>query len=455
MKYLKIQNIGELDIRLIALMGGSTKTDDASKIGQFGTGLKYAISYLVRSGIDFKLFIGENEVTFSTKDENISGKHFKEIYCNGKSMNITTHYGYQWKAWEAVREIWCNATDEGCELKKVVDGRTPLIGTAGSTTFFIQLAQPINEVLTKWETYFFQQEPLFENDTVAIYKNTENNLKLYKNGVLIQDSEYYKSLFVYDLKQANLNELRQYQGYLSYDIANALLSSTKEVITTLLTAMSDIKNNALYEIALDWEYKNFTPEHVKQIFSGWRFLHPKSSGKTIGKSIVVKETLFDLLKSCGLPTERINKTSGGYYGGGGVGYKQGNDITYKEVRNPELQQRIQAIATKYGSSMRYSIAVPNEIDFELLVTNSSVIYNSSLENLSPADLEATVLIGIFHSQEHDVFKAFKRLIRFVMGNRNFRKILFGRNISDKSKPTYIEPPIEKIIIPTLVEDVIF
>ena len=44
MKYLKIQNKGELDIRLISLMGGSTKTGDTTKIGRFGTGLKYTLS---------------------------------------------------------------------------------------------------------------------------------------------------------------------------------------------------------------------------------------------------------------------------------------------------------------------------------------------------------------------------------------------------------------------------
>lgn len=35
MKYLKIQNKGLLDIRLVALMGGTTKADNQYKIGQF------------------------------------------------------------------------------------------------------------------------------------------------------------------------------------------------------------------------------------------------------------------------------------------------------------------------------------------------------------------------------------------------------------------------------------
>jgi len=70
-KYLKIQNKGLLDIRLVALMGGTTKGEDITKIGTFGTGLKYAITYLLRTGNNFKLFIGEKEVIFSTRIKKI------------------------------------------------------------------------------------------------------------------------------------------------------------------------------------------------------------------------------------------------------------------------------------------------------------------------------------------------------------------------------------------------
>src|ERR1041385_3308760 len=123
MKYLKISNKGELDTRLIFLMGGTTKENDPTKIGTFGTGLKYAISFLIRNNIEFKLFCGEQEVVFNTESQEIGDNSFDEIYCNGKSMNITTHYGHQWVAWEALREIWCNAKDEGSEEKKVVNDK--------------------------------------------------------------------------------------------------------------------------------------------------------------------------------------------------------------------------------------------------------------------------------------------------------------------------------------------
>lgn len=445
MKYLKIANNGLLDIRLIALMGGSTKSADHTKIGQFGTGLKYAIAYLVRHEVKFKLFVGEEEVLFESKDENISGKYFKEIYCNGKSMNITTHYGYQWKAWEALREIYCNSLDEGGTIKQVVNSEKGLTGKTNTTTFYIELNKEINDVNQNWGQYFYKDKPLFEDANVAIYLNPGETLKLYKNGVLIQESEYYKSLFTYDLKQANLNELRQYQGYLSSDIGRSVLSANNVVIQTLIEAIKDDKKADMYEVKLDWSYLTYTKDHVKDIFSGYLYLHP-ASDKGSEKSVKVSQTLFDLLTKCGLPTERINKSSGGWYGGSGLGHRQADNISYKEVLSPSLQKKIQAIAIKYGSNMKYCIAMPKETDFDFVVSGDKVIFNFSIGTCNDADLEATVLVAIMHTQESNIYKAFKRLIRYAVANRNFKKMLFGRNIGAKVKPTYQAPDLGSALI---------
>ena len=71
MKYLKIQNDGVLDIRLVALMGGTTKSNDEFKIGQFGTGLKYTLAFLYRNNLDFKIFAGKDEVKIHLEKETI------------------------------------------------------------------------------------------------------------------------------------------------------------------------------------------------------------------------------------------------------------------------------------------------------------------------------------------------------------------------------------------------
>lgn len=430
MKYLKLSNKGEIDVRLIFLMGATTKTDDLSKIGKFGTGMKYAISYFLRNGIDFKVFSGENEVMFNTEEQVIGNNVFEEIYCNGKSMNITTHYGHQWQAWEALREIWCNAKDEGLEGKKTLDSRSVMQGTKDTTCFYIQMTKEIREVYEKWGSYFLEDVPLYEDDSVAIYKNTEGKLKLYKNTVLIEDSEVYNSLFHYDIKQAELNELRQYRGYHKSDIGRALLNSNKAVIELLLEAIK--ANTDCMEVKLDWDYLTYDAKKVKMLFGGNLYLHPESDATLKGRFVKVNATLFNLLQKVGLPCEKVTKTYGGYFGGSGAGYSDAKAGSYKKIEMPELKVRIDAILSKYNEYIEYIIAQPIKSDFEMVWEYKKAIFSSSLEHLSDADLESTVLIGILHSKNKNLYKVLKRLVKMLYKKEFFKQIFFGTREEKKA-----------------------
>ena len=55
-KFIKIESKGNIDPQAFVLLGASTKRDDESKIGFFGSGLKYSIAYLLRNNIEFKVF---------------------------------------------------------------------------------------------------------------------------------------------------------------------------------------------------------------------------------------------------------------------------------------------------------------------------------------------------------------------------------------------------------------
>src|ERR1700748_2485985 len=113
MKYLKISNDGILDIRLIALMGGTTKANNQFKIGQFGTGLKYSLAYLFRNNIDFKIIIDNKEAVLHTETEIIEDENYDIICINNQRTSITTKMGMDWQAWMIIRELWCNALDAG------------------------------------------------------------------------------------------------------------------------------------------------------------------------------------------------------------------------------------------------------------------------------------------------------------------------------------------------------
>jgi hypothetical protein len=265
MRYLKIQNNGELDIRLVALMGGTTKANDKYKIGQFGTGLKYTLAYLFRNNIDFKIFTGTEKIEIDVVKENIKDNDFNIIRINQNQTGITTQMGSQWTAWMIIRELWCNALDEGEPLKDSDCYKCE--GEAGKTTFFIQVTPEIKEVLDKWDSYFIHKyEPLWEDENYAIHHNdNKGSLKLYKQGVLIYEHKDTKSLFNYDIKGADINELREFRGLVSMEVHNALMKPNEEVITYFL---NNIKED-MYEgseLDYDWfqSFGNIWKETLKQ-----------------------------------------------------------------------------------------------------------------------------------------------------------------------------------------------
>lgn len=236
MKYLKIQNNGELDIRLVALMGGTTKANDKYKIGQFGTGLKYTLAFLYRNNLDFKIFVGNDEVKLHTEIETIRNEEFEIICINGQRTSITTRMGEDWEAWMIVRELWCNALDEGGAAKDVTE--TP-IGEEGKTIFYIQADSQIQSVLSNWDKYFIHEvAPMFKNETYAIYPAGEH-LCIYKQGVLIYESKTSKSLFCYDVANADINELREFKGSINCEIATALSRCNETVASYFLENITE------------------------------------------------------------------------------------------------------------------------------------------------------------------------------------------------------------------------
>jgi len=306
MKYLKIQNAGILDIRLVALMGGTTKSNDDYKIGQFGTGLKYTMAFLFRNNIDFRIFAGEKEMHITLEEELIRDEKFEIICINGHRTSITTKMGQDWKAWMIIRELWSNALDEGEQLREITQ---EVGGEEGKTTFYIQIDSQIDEVLKDWSKYFIHGiKPMSETSTHRIYPGGPT-LRLYKNGILIHEKENMPALFSYDIVNASLNELREYKGYMGSDISNALFGANEETAAYFLENVTD----ELYEggdLAYDWYTKPWGKSYDK-VLDGVKLIHRKAldalteSGAEIrpGSYVVVPEGLF---KSLSKQFERVS-----------------------------------------------------------------------------------------------------------------------------------------------------
>jgi hypothetical protein len=106
------ENKGEIDPRAITVMGLSAKEGD-NPIGRFGTGLKYAIAVLLREGQSVQVRSGSATYDFTTRPDTFRGQNFDFVYMNEHMLGFTTELGKDWELWMALRELYCNALDEG------------------------------------------------------------------------------------------------------------------------------------------------------------------------------------------------------------------------------------------------------------------------------------------------------------------------------------------------------
>lgn len=318
MKYLKISNDGELDIRLVALMGGTTKAKKEHLIGNFGSGLKYTLAFLLRNNLDFKIYSGENLIDIKTDNEVIRDESFDIICINGHRTSITCNMGLDWQAWMIIRELWSNALDEGGQERSVTE---TVVGAAGKTTFYIQVDAQIKEVLDNWNKYFIQdQEPISVTPYHKIYPGGKF-LRLYKQGVLIYEDTERPAMYSYDITHATLNELREFKGSSDFEVTHALAGANSTVVKYFLENITDAYHEALpmaYEYSwIDWgsawreeigNAKLMHPEILKEHHARGIALNPNDF-------IIVPKPVFKALtqKFEGISALRIAKDGSAFY----------------------------------------------------------------------------------------------------------------------------------------------
>lgn len=268
-KYILIQNDGEIESNSFELIGASTKRNEAGKIGFFGSGLKYSIAYLMRQNIGFKVFSGEQELVFTTIPEMLKEQSFDRICINGKPTSYTVTMGPTWKEdWFVLREIYCNALDEGsCQLVKETD---MVNSVAGKTRIYVELTEPLKKVINNWDAYFLdEREPIFiakkaytcflgTEDSTGDYI-TEQDLSVYPKteGVLFRRGiRVYKKtswLFDYAAHYVNINEDRtaKSSAALSYAIADMAAHFSNESWLKTILRSKDESGTEYSEITIN------------------------------------------------------------------------------------------------------------------------------------------------------------------------------------------------------------
>ena len=208
-KYIKIESKGIIDPQAFILLGASTKRADNSKIGFFGSGLKYSIAYLLRNGIPFKVFADYKEIIFETTPTPFRDNSFDVISINGEKTSMTTEMGLDWEAWFVVREIYCNALDEGESSITVIDEKE-CVPVEDKTVFYIECNKEFDKIIDNWDLYFSENRKdivYYDNECNQIYAGGDQYI-VYRKGIRCHYAENQKCSFNYDMSWVVINESR-------------------------------------------------------------------------------------------------------------------------------------------------------------------------------------------------------------------------------------------------------
>lgn len=166
-----------LDLQALFTMGLSVKETE-NPIGEFGTGLKYAIAILLRHQADIRLFINGEEQVFSLESKSFRGEPFDQPHINGQPLPFTLKLGKNWSLWQAYRELASNTRDEN---GTVTTDQPDFTGTV----FAVSL--PEFEAIHENNDIFISGKPVETIIGTEVFARSSMNF--YLKGVKVLESE--------------------------------------------------------------------------------------------------------------------------------------------------------------------------------------------------------------------------------------------------------------------------
>lgn len=153
-------NSGLIDLDVIRVMGVSVKETD-SAIGYFGTGLKFAIATLLRTGHKITLDRGGEIYRFTYETSSIRGKTFNRVHMNDEPLPFTTALGKNWEVWQAYRELHSNTLDEAGTITS---------HPCGGDTVFIVEGDAIQREFVGRGRIFVETKPIVANSQLEVHE---------------------------------------------------------------------------------------------------------------------------------------------------------------------------------------------------------------------------------------------------------------------------------------------
>jgi hypothetical protein len=226
-------NKGHIDLDVIRTMGVSVKEND-NPIGFFGTGLKYSIATLLRTGHKISLKTDGHTIDFRTQEKIIRGKTFQMIQMGDEQLGFTTDLGKNWEVWQAYRELYSNCLDENGKISTIFD--------ESFDTIFSVNGPEIDNIHADRGKIFLQNEPWIVGSGIEIHRGKSDYV--YYRGVCVHKL-LKPSRFTYNFTcQMTLTEDRT-------------LASTYDMIYKLSARLPRVADPVFCEKIIDPDWDGF------------------------------------------------------------------------------------------------------------------------------------------------------------------------------------------------------
>lgn len=392
--------LSELDL---LSMGGSVKHGDDSKIGQFNTGLKYAIAILLRMDVQFSIEVLNDKdsepakYTFEVLSRYLDGKTMdtivfdKNTYKRRTYMNISPSLGYQWEDWMALRELYSNTLDESgyCYDTQEVN----LIPLEKGTRFILEINTKLEKCLNRWDEYFIDNslsvlggdsginvDKLNPIKVLRIPGNKPKTLKIFKQGILIYESDQVSN-FWYNISFGELDEKRQALApwELKCDIKDGFYRIKDEQVFQEFFEEVDFNEDS-FETGFDLNTsEDLFVERLQDFIDSSSDNLPIKLLKNLASNKYIKVNAHNLSGSLGIPS-----------------YLSSETLVTKIAEEPEKEEE------KTILDLAKSIVKSLNLPIEMQVKQGQFTYHKALANMS----EKSVIIATDFTEE-DKFRLIK------------------------------------------------
>lgn len=323
---------GELDMRAFTTFGLSAKPNSTNPIGKFGTGLKNAVSTILRKGGTVRVKVSSTEYEFYVSNMEFRGMPFHQIKMKKRkklSKNIpmvirwdyaklpfTTEYGKFWEMWQAFRELESNTRDE--------NGETWFNPNPDMTIFDLNVKdRTLIEVISEdFEEAWRDRNSIFLPEALTVREGDEKvqifnepSKYLYWRGIRVKTLEL-PSVYTYNiLVDMELTEDRTLKyDWRAMEVLAGYVARSKDqkMISTIVGA--DAQKH--FEGKFDFDYTFVTPtEEFNQVVAkkklrgnyvaprAYSFYEKYSPPAVSVENETLKEKIQRLSRDTSLPTE--------------------------------------------------------------------------------------------------------------------------------------------------------